>query len=81
MMLLGVTVLTSSNAETLREIGVDSPVEEQVLRLASLGKAAQIDGFSPKELKALVRALWETKQKPVVPGKPASSEPGDQSDS
>ena len=35
MMLLGVTVLTSSNAETLREIGVDSPVEEQVLRLAS----------------------------------------------
>jgi orotidine-5'-phosphate decarboxylase len=80
MMLLGVTVLTSSNAETLREIGIDSPVEAQVLRLASLGTAAQIDGFvaSPQELKAL-RARLGDKVKLVIPGvRPAWSGPGDQ---
>ena len=80
LMLLGVTVLTSSNAETLREIGVNSSVEEQVLRLASLGKVAQINGFvaSPQELKAL-RARLGDEAKLVVPGvRPVWSEPGDQ---
>ena len=37
MLLLGVTVLTSADEATLRETGVDSPMEEQVLRLAKLG--------------------------------------------
>ena len=80
MVLLGVTVLTSSNMETLREIGIDSRVDEQVLRLASLGAAAQIDGFvaSPHEIKAL-RVRQGDKVKLVVPGvRPAWSEPGDQ---
>ncbi len=80
MMLFGVTVLTSSTTETLREVGVDSPVEEQVLRLASLGAAAKIDGFvaSPLELKALRGRLGD-KGKLVVPGvRPVGSEPGDQ---
>ena|ERR1700681_4746286 len=80
MTLLGVTVLTSSNTETLREIGVNSSVEEQVLRLASLGKAAQIDGFvaSPHELKAVRERLGD-EARLVVPGvRPAWSEPGDQ---
>jgi orotidine-5'-phosphate decarboxylase len=80
MTLLGVTVLTSADTKTLREIGVDSPVEEHVLRLAALGAAAQIDGFvaSPQELKAL-RARFGEKVKLVIPGvRPAWSEPGDQ---
>jgi orotidine-5'-phosphate decarboxylase len=80
LMLLGVTVLTSSNVETLREIGIDSPLEEQVLRLASLGAAAQIDGFvaSPQELTVL-RARLGSEAKLVVPGvRPIWSEPGDQ---
>ena len=78
LMLLGVTVLTSSNAETLREIGVNSSVEEQVLRLASLGKVAQINGFvaSPQELKAL-RARLGDEAKLVVTGvRPVWSHPG-----
>lgn len=52
---LGVSVLTSSNDETLRECGVYSPVEEQVLRLAALGAAAGIGGIvtSPHEVQAV----------------------------
>ena len=50
--LLGVTVLTSSTSETLRETGVNSAIEEQVIRLAELGKASGIDGLitSPHEV-------------------------------
>ena len=80
IMLLGVTVLTSSTTETLREVGIESSVEGQVLQLAALGAAAGIDGFvaSPHELKAL-RARVGDKGKLVVPGvRPVWSEPGDQ---
>lgn len=37
-LLLGVTILTSSSEETLREVGIDRPVEEMVPRLACLAK-------------------------------------------
>ncbi|CAN5572820.1 orotidine-5'-phosphate decarboxylase [soil metagenome] len=59
LLLLGVTVLTSSNEETLREIGVASTVEEQALRLAQLGARAGVGGLiaSPHELKALREQL------------------------
>src|SRR5207248_75168 len=40
LLVLGVTVLTSSTEQTLREIGITDGVEEQVLRLARLGAAA-----------------------------------------
>src|SRR5207248_11176953 len=55
MLLLGVTVLTSSTEQTLREIGIDSKVDDQVLRLAKLGVEAGIDGVvaSPHEIKKL----------------------------
>ena len=55
MLLLGVTVLTSSDEATLRETGVNSSVQEQVLRLAQLGIESGISGFvaSPHELGAL----------------------------
>src|SRR4051812_11988568 len=44
MLLLGVTVLTSSSDETLREIGISEKASEQVLRLARLGVVNGIDG-------------------------------------
>ena len=55
LLLLGVTVLTSSDDETLRETGVDAGVEAQTLRLARLGVAAGMRGLiaSPHEVKSL----------------------------
>jgi orotidine-5'-phosphate decarboxylase len=80
MLLLGVTVLTSSTDETLREIGVPQSASEQVLRLARLGVANGIDGVvaSPHEARRL-RAEFGDKIKIVTPGiRPAGSESNDQ---
>ena len=43
--LLGVTVLTSTNQEGLQAVGVKGPVDEQVVRLASLAVNQGIDGI------------------------------------
>jgi orotidine-5'-phosphate decarboxylase len=58
-LLLGVTVLTSHTRETLSEIGIDQPVEEEVIRLARLCDAAGIDGVvaSPQEILPLRQAI------------------------
>jgi orotidine-5'-phosphate decarboxylase len=80
MLLLGVTVLTSSTEETLREIGIQNNVDDQVLRLAKLGVEAGIDGVvaSPHEIKPL-RREFGNQIKIIVPGiRPSWSEPGDQ---
>src|SRR5436309_4602008 len=80
MSLLGVTVLTSATEQTLREIGVDGKVDDQVLRLARLGVEAGIDGVvaSPHEIKKL-RAEFASRIKIVVQGiRPTWAEPGDQ---
>jgi orotidine-5'-phosphate decarboxylase len=80
MLLLGVTVLTSSTDETLREIGISAKASEQVLRLARLGVANGIDGVvaSPQEA-AQLRAEFGEKIKIVTPGiRPAGSEVNDQ---
>ena len=80
MLLLGVTVLTSSTEETLREIGIPAKVDDQVLRLAKVGVEAGIDGVvaSPHEITPL-RREFGNKIKIVVPGiRPTWSEPGDQ---
>src|SRR3954469_12535026 len=55
MLIFGVTVLTSSTEQTLREIGITNTVEDQVIRLARLGAAAGIGGLvaSPQEIKPL----------------------------
>jgi orotidine-5'-phosphate decarboxylase len=55
--LLAVTVLTSMDANTLGQIGVNSTPEESVLRLAKLAEQSGVDGFvaSPHEA-ALIRA-------------------------
>jgi orotidine-5'-phosphate decarboxylase len=75
-----VTVLTSSTEETLREIGIQNKVDDQVLLLAKLGVKAGIDGVvaSSYEIKTLRREFGD-KIKIVVPGiRPSWSEPGDQ---
>jgi orotidine-5'-phosphate decarboxylase len=59
MLLLGVTVLTSSDEATLRETGVDSTVEEQALRLAAIAVACGVRGLiaSPHEVATLRRCV------------------------
>jgi len=68
-LLLAVTILTSSTAETLREVGIDRPVEEMVVRLARLTQSAGFDGVvaSPQEA-ALIRAACGTDFAIVTPG-------------
>ena len=69
MAILGVTVLTSSTEQTLREIGVSAKVDDQVLRLAKLGVENGIDGVvaSPHEVKRL-RGEFSDKIKIAVQG-------------
>ena len=79
-LILGVTVLTSSNEQTLRESGISEGIEEHVLRLARLGVENGIDGVvaSPHEIKAL-RAEFGKRIKIVVPGiRPNWATAGDQ---
>ncbi len=55
LLLLGVTVLTSSDEATLQETGVPSSVADQAARLARLGAEAGIGGLiaSPHEVQML----------------------------
>ena len=57
--LLGVTVLTSASQETLDEIGVASNLEDQVVRLAELGKQSGVEALitSPREVRRLRQQL------------------------
>jgi orotidine-5'-phosphate decarboxylase len=80
MLLLGVTVLTSSTEQTLREIGIADPVEKQVVRLAKLGVKAGIDGVvaSPHEIKTLRREFGDRIKIAVQGIRPSWADPGDQ---
>ena len=78
--ILGVTVLTSATQQTFDEIGIGEQLDRHVLRLASIGVSAGIDGLvaSSFEVPAL-RAEFGDKIKLVVPGiRPAGSERSDQ---
>jgi orotidine-5'-phosphate decarboxylase len=80
LLILGVTVLTSTDEQTLRQVGISDKICDHVLRLAKLGVDAGIDGLvtSPREVKML-RAQFGAKIKLVVPGiRPSWSEAGDQ---
>ena len=81
LQLLGVTVLTSMNAATLREVGVESDPAAQVSRLTALGASSGLNGFvcSPLEVGTL-RAQLPADSVLVTPGiRPAGSDKGDQS--
>jgi orotidine-5'-phosphate decarboxylase len=68
-LLIGVTVLTSMNAATLEQVGVTSPVLDQVGRLAQLAQRAGLDGVvaSPQET-GLIRRLCGREFAVVTPG-------------
>ncbi len=53
--IIAVTVLTSSDAETLKAVGIEKETEEQVLSLARLAANCQLDGVvaSPHEVKKI----------------------------
>jgi orotidine-5'-phosphate decarboxylase len=55
---LAVTILTSSTGETLRQVGIDLPVPEMVVKLAKLAQSAGIDGVvaSPLEVELIREA-------------------------
>jgi orotidine-5'-phosphate decarboxylase len=69
LFLLGVTVLTSATQETLGEIGVSASLEDQVIRLADLGKSSGVDGLitSPHEV-GVLRARLGPEITLVTPG-------------
>jgi orotidine-5'-phosphate decarboxylase len=77
-LVLGVTVLTSSNNETLAEIGCEPDAEKQVLRLAQLAVKSGLRGLvcSPLEIAALRKILPEHIQL-VTPGIRTGSENAD----
>ncbi len=67
--ILAVTILTSSTADTLREVGIELPVAEMVVRLAKLAQKAGIDGVvaSPMEV-PLIREACGSDFLVVTPG-------------
>jgi orotidine-5'-phosphate decarboxylase len=67
--ILAVTVLTSLEDGTLRQIGFDRTVAEQVVRLARLAVLAEVRGLvcSPHEI-ALIREQIQEPLKLVTPG-------------
>ena len=78
--ILGVTVLTSSSEATLHACGVAGRVDEQVTRLAKMGRGAGVRGFvaSALELPILRQELGDDALL-VIPGvRPAGSAVGDQ---
>ncbi len=60
-LLIAVTVLTSMDENDLKSIGIESSVEDEVLRLAELSKKAGLDGVvcSAREVKLIKENLGE----------------------
>ncbi len=80
-LLIAVTVLTSMNQQTLEQIGVGRPLQDQVLNLASLTKQSGLDGVvcSAQEAKLLRQHLGQDFCL-VTPGiRPANASLDDQS--
>jgi orotidine-5'-phosphate decarboxylase len=77
---IGVTILTSQDAASLRELGIDDFPRDAVRRLARLAREAGLDGVvcSPQEISA-VRAECGNDFVLVTPGvRPQGSASGDQ---
>lgn len=80
MLVLGVTVLTSMDAESLAAVGVSNSPENQVVHLAGMGRAHGLRGVvaSPREIQPL-RQKFGQDLVIVTPGvRPAGSDHGDQ---
>ena len=78
---LAITVLTSMNEKSLQSIGIDRPVNDQVLAMAALAQSSGLSGVvaSPREAGQL-RELLGPDAFIVTPGvRPKNAELGDQS--
>ena len=60
-LVIGVTVLTSMTDQALKEVGIDTPMLDQVVRLATLAKSSGLDGVvaSPQEVRAIRKACGD----------------------
>jgi orotidine-5'-phosphate decarboxylase len=81
--LIAVTVLTSMDAQTLRQLGVERPLLDQVLTLARMTQTAGFDGVvaSPQETEKIRGACGPTFTivTPGIRGATAGTERNDQS--
>jgi orotidine-5'-phosphate decarboxylase len=78
---IGVTVLTSSNSETLEEIGLSGEPQDLVRRLALLAESSGLDGVvaSPQEVLTVRAATRKSDFIIVTPGvRPEGVRPNDQ---
>jgi orotidine-5'-phosphate decarboxylase len=68
--IIGVTVLTSANRETLREVGIVKEIDSQVVNLARLTAKCGLDGVvaSPLEVETLRRNIEKQDFLIVTPG-------------
>ena len=68
--IIGVSVLTSLNRETLKEIGLDGDISSQVLKLAKISHENGLDGVvtSPNEASLIRKHLDAKNFKVVTPG-------------
>ena len=79
-LVIAVTILTSISQETLRSVGVERDVKEEVVSLAKLAKEAGLDGVvcSPQEI-SIIREACGKDFVIVTPGvRPKGSDIGDQ---
>ncbi|HEX6125887.1 MAG TPA: orotidine-5'-phosphate decarboxylase [Pyrinomonadaceae bacterium] len=69
-LIIGVTILTSSDANTLRQIGIETGIATQVSRLAQLAKGSGLDGVvaSPMEVAAIRATTGGSEFLVVTPG-------------
>ncbi len=78
---LAISVLTSMDATSLNQIGVNSSPAESVLRLVQLAESAGVDGVvaSPQEIDTIRNTITKPKFLVVTPGiRPAQNDSGDQ---
>ncbi|HEY3580428.1 MAG TPA: orotidine-5'-phosphate decarboxylase [Pyrinomonadaceae bacterium] len=78
---LAVSVLTSIDADTLAQIGVNSSPEESVLRLVRLAEQSGVDGVvaSPQEAARIRATVTDRELLIVTPGiRPTENDIGDQ---
>ncbi len=68
--IIGVTVLTSANQETLREVGIETEIKKQIVKLAQLTAKYNLDGVvaSPHEIKIIKENIKKKDFLIITPG-------------